>query len=54
MPLSDYSHWNEEATQVWWNEEGRFESDSSFYDDDEDCDYTYDDEDCEDDDDATL
>jgi hypothetical protein len=23
MPLADYAHWNEEAEQVWWQEEGR-------------------------------
>ena|SRR5215471_7677302 len=23
MPISDYAHWNEEAHQVWWAEEGR-------------------------------
>lgn len=23
MPLADYAHWNEEAEQVWWQEEGK-------------------------------
>ena len=23
MPLKDYEHWNEEAEQVWWQEEGK-------------------------------
>jgi hypothetical protein len=23
MALADYAHWNEEATQVWWQEEGK-------------------------------
>ena len=23
MPLQDYSHWNEEAAQVWYEEEGK-------------------------------
>lgn len=23
MPLQDYAHWNEEAMQVWWQEEGK-------------------------------
>jgi hypothetical protein len=23
MSRSDYAHWNEEADQVWWQEEGK-------------------------------
>ena len=23
MPLADYSHHNEEAARIWWEEEGR-------------------------------
>jgi hypothetical protein len=31
MPLSDYSHWNEEAERVWWEEEGKHaESEDSY------------------------
>lgn len=26
MPRSDYSHWNEEADRVWWEEEGKHET----------------------------
>ena len=28
MALADYAHWNEEAEQVWWQEEGRFAGDN--------------------------
>lgn len=24
MAIADYAHWNEEAGQVWWQEEGRW------------------------------
>lgn len=34
MALSDYAHWNEEAAQVWWLEEGRHESNEESYDED--------------------
>jgi hypothetical protein len=34
MPLSDYSHWNEEASIVWWQEEGRHEPSEPDIDDD--------------------
>ena len=46
MPLADYAHWNEEAPQVWWQEEGRhmesdgeaareeqYDADEAFFDD---------------------
>lgn len=33
MPLEDYAHWNEEAEQVWWQEEGKH-ADSDHEDDD--------------------
>jgi hypothetical protein len=34
MPIADYSHWNEEAERVWWEEEGRH-SDEPPYDPDD-------------------
>jgi len=42
MPLEDYSHHNEEAQRIWWEEEGKHENnpcpcpedwDNDFYDD---------------------
>lgn len=26
MPLKDYAHWNEKAERIWWEEEGRHET----------------------------
>jgi hypothetical protein len=23
MPLADYTHWNEDAERIWWEEEGK-------------------------------
>jgi len=28
MPLADYSHWNEEAPMIWWEEEGKHQDSS--------------------------
>jgi hypothetical protein len=33
MPLSDYTHHNEEARRIWWEEEGRHDQDPLEYDD---------------------
>lgn len=33
MPISDYSHHNEEARRIWWEEEGRHDQDPIEYDD---------------------
>jgi hypothetical protein len=36
MSRADYAHWNEEATRVWWEEEGRHAEeprDDYYYDD---------------------
>ena len=33
MPLSDYEHHNEEAQRIWWEEEGKHESEPREYDD---------------------
>jgi hypothetical protein len=33
MPLEDYSHWNEEAPMIWWQEEGKHESEPREIDD---------------------
>lgn len=33
MPLSDYSHWNEDAEYMWWNEEGKHDSEPPYEDD---------------------
>lgn len=30
MALADYSHHNEDARHIWWQEEGRFEGGSDF------------------------
>lgn len=35
MSLSDYSHWNEDAQYMWWQEEGRFGSEEPEYDPDD-------------------
>lgn len=35
MPISDYSHWNEEAPRVWWEEEGKHQSEPTEPDDDD-------------------
>ena len=42
MPLADYSHWNEEATMVWWEEEGKHGDNQSEPDIDEDWDTNWD------------
>lgn len=40
VPVSDYSHHNEEARQIWWQEEGRYDGlvddayEDPYYDDD--------------------
>lgn len=39
MPLSDYSHWNEEASRVWWEEEGKHEGMQEPTDDNDDQDW---------------
>lgn len=28
MARSDYDHWNEEADQIWWMEEGRHDTEA--------------------------
>ena len=28
MPLEDYSHHNEEAQRIWWEEEGKHEAEN--------------------------
>jgi hypothetical protein len=33
MPISDYSHHNEEAFRIWWEEEGRHDQDPIEHDD---------------------
>lgn len=35
MPLADYAHWNEDATYMWWMEEGRHPTEPSEPDDDD-------------------
>jgi hypothetical protein len=30
MPLEDYSHHNEEATMIWWEEEGKHQPEDRF------------------------
>ncbi len=40
MPLADYAHWNEDAERIWWEEEGKHDTneppepdqDHDFYD----------------------
>lgn len=33
MAREDYSHWNEDADHIWWQEEGRHETYEEPYDD---------------------
>jgi len=33
MSRADYAHWNEEADQIWWAEEGRHVEDEPYDDD---------------------
>ena len=35
MAISDYSHHNEDAKHLWWQEEGQFASDPHDWDDDD-------------------
>ncbi len=35
MSRADYSHWNEDADRIWWEEEGRHVEEPPFLDDDE-------------------
>ena len=36
MALADYSHWNEEAPMIWWEEEGKhYDSEPSYFEDDD-------------------
>ena len=44
MALADYSHYNEEAPMIWWEEEGRHEPSLIEVEDDDYCDRYYDDD----------